>query len=138
MTTRNSTRSIVLALLAVAAGCVLATRGGRPVVLLAQSVPFVAHAQWDPAPASEGVTSYTLTLDGGAPVTVAPTLDQSCSCIRTPITIPAFGAHTVSITATNLLLSTDPASGQQSSAPAVVTFSLNRSPGAITGGKIGK
>jgi hypothetical protein len=132
-------KRITLATLAalVLAACAMFTGPAR-LTLYAQSVPFVAHAQWDPAPAAEGVTSYTMTLDGGAPITVAPTVDPACSCIRTPLTIPAFGSHTVAITATNLLLSTDPASGQQSSAPAVITFSLNRSPGAITGGKIGK
>ena len=139
-TTRTTARSIVLALLAVIAGCVFATRSGpgAPVVLLAQSVPFVAHAQWNPPVPTEGVISYTVTLDGGAPITVAPTVDASCSCVQTPISIPAFGSHTVSVSSTNLLLSTDPGSGQQSSAAAVITFSLNRAPSAVTGGKVTK
>lgn len=129
----------VVAIAIVLAACAIITspRGGG-VVLEAQAVPFVAKAQWDPPSAADGVISYSVTLDGGTPIVVAPVVDPSCSCVQTPISIPTFGAHTVTVTSTNLLLSTDPASGQQSSGPASITFSLNRSPSAVTGGKIRK
>lgn len=132
-------RKTILAVLAAAAlaACAIFTVPGG-LVLEAQSVPFVARAQWDPPAAADGVVSYSVTLDGAAPIVVAPVVDPACSCVQTPISIPTFGSHTVTVTSTNLLLSTDPASGQQSSAPAVITFSLNRSPSAVTGGKIRK
>ena len=52
--------------------------------------------------------------------------------VQSLVTIPSFGNHTVVVTATNLLVSTDPNSGQQSGAPTTVTFSLNRSPTGVS------
>ena len=130
-------KSIVLLALLIVAGCVLATRT-RPVILEAQSVPTTVRAQWDPNNAAEGVTAYRVVLDGGAPITVAPTLDAACSCVTTPITLSSFGSHTLSVTAVNLLLSSDPGSEQQTSDPTTLAFSLNRSPSKVTGGTIKK
>lgn len=117
------------------AACALFTRPGS-VTLYAQTLPATIHAQWDQAPASENVINYTMTLDGGAPVTVPNTVDPSCTCIRTALVVPAFGAHTVSIVANNLLISTDPTS-TQSGAPSAVSFTLAKA-GVITNGKVTK
>jgi len=128
---------VVFAVLAVIAGCIFSKPSGG-LVLYAQTVPTAVRAQWSPNVAADGVLSYQVTLDGGTPITVVPTVDVTCSCVQTPLNIPAFGSHTVTVTATNLLVSTDPNSGQQSSAPTLITFSLNRSPSAVTGGTIKK
>lgn len=117
------------------AACALFTGPGR-VTLYAQSLPAVIHAQWDPPAAADNVTNYTMTLDGGAPVTVPNVIDQSCTCIRTPLTVPAFGAHTVAVVANNVLISTDPTS-TQSSAPTSVAFTLARA-AVISNGKVTK
>jgi hypothetical protein len=117
------------------AACALFTRPGS-VTLYAQSLPATIHAQWDPPAAADNVTNYTMTLDGGAPVTVPNVVDQTCTCIRTALTVPAFGSHTVSVVANNLLVSTDPTS-TQSSTPTAVSFTLARA-AVITNGKVTK
>ncbi len=117
------------------AACALFTGPGR-VTLYAQSLPAVIHAQWDPPAAADNVTNYTMTLDGGAPVTVPNVIDQSCTCIRTPLTVPAFGAHTVAVVANNVLISTDPTS-TQTSTPTTVAFTLARA-AVISNGKVTK
>jgi hypothetical protein len=119
----------------VLAACAMFAGPGR-VVLYAQSLPAVVHAQWDPPAPGENVTGYTMTLDGGAPIAVANVTDPTCSCVRTPLTVPAFGAHTLTVVANNLLVSGDPTS-TQSGAPASVGFTLAK--GAIvTNGKVTK
>jgi len=117
------------------AACALLTRPGS-VVLYAQTLPATVHAQWDPPAAADNVTGYTMTLDGGAPVNVPNTIDPSCTCVRTPLTVPAFGAHTVSVVANNLLISTDPTS-TQSSTPTAIAFTLARA-AVVTNGKVTK
>lgn len=119
----------------VLAACAIFTGPGR-VVLYAQSLPATVHAQWDPPAAAENVTGYTMTLDGGAPIAVANTIDPSCTCIRTPLTVPAFGAHTLTVVANNLLISGDPTS-TQSGAPAAVGFTLAKA-AVVSNGKITK
>ena len=139
MSKRTAIRTVLLVLLAIVAGCVFATRTGPGVAVLeAQAVPVVLHVQWDPNPPAENVINYRVTLDGGTPITVAPTTDPSCSCVQTPITIPTFGSHTVAVVAVNLELSGDPTSSQVSSDPSSITFTLNRAPGNVSGGKIKK
>jgi hypothetical protein len=67
-------------------------------VAVAQS-PIAVRIQWDPNPASDGVTSYTVVVDGGSPITVLPT-----ACTTTVCTLGAslsIGSHTVSVSATN-------------------------------------
>lgn len=131
---KRKTIAATLAALALAA-CALMTRPGA-VVVYAQSLPATIHAQWDPPAAADNVTNYTMTLDGGAPVTVPNVVDPSCTCIRTPLTVPAFGAHTVNVVANNLLISTDPTS-TQTSTPTAVAFTLARA-AVITNGKVTK
>jgi len=124
-----------LALVIVLAACAMFTGPGR-VVLYAQSLPAVVHAQWDPPAAAENVTGYTMTLDGGTPIAVANTVDPSCTCIRAPLTVPAFGAHTLTVVANNLLISGDPTS-TQSGSPASVGFTLAKA-AVVTNGKVTK
>jgi hypothetical protein len=117
------------------AACALFTRPGS-ITLEAQTVPATIHAQWDPPAAGENVTGYTMTLDGGAPVNVANVVDPSCTCIRTPLTVPAFGAHTLNVVAVNLLISGDPSS-TQTSTPATVAFTLAKA-AVVSGARVGK
>ena len=118
-----------LALAVVLTGCALFTHTGSGVIVLdAQTLPYTAHAQWDPPPAADNVTNYQVTLDGGAPMNVAPIVNTTCACIQTPITLATAGTHTVSVVAQNQALSTDPAT-IQSSAPTSVTFQLNLAAG---------
>ena len=58
------------------------------------------YVQWDPNPATEQVTQYTLVYDATSGQTVAPTVDPTCACIQAPVSVTA-GSHTVSVTATN-------------------------------------
>lgn len=131
-------RSVLLGSLAIIAGCVLAIHSNHSSIVYAQSVPTTVRAQWQPNDTADKVISYTVTLDGGAPVTVQPVTDATCACVQTTLSIPAFGAHTFTVVANNLLLTTDPASGQQSSAATVVAFSLNKSPAVVTGAGVKK
>lgn len=104
------------------AACAMLTRPGT-VTLYAQTLPAVVHAQWDAPAATDNVINYTMTLDGGAAVTVPNTIDASCGCIKSPLNVPAFGTHTVVIVANNLAVSTDPSS-TQASTPTSVAFTL--------------
>jgi hypothetical protein len=128
--------AIVVLLLA---GCIVSLHPHAPgVVVYAQTVPTIVHAQWAPNAAADNVTGYTVVVDGGAPLAVPAALDATCSCIQAPLSLSTFGSHTVSVTASNLLLSSDPASGQQSGTPTVVTFALNKSPAAVGGAVVKK
>ena len=128
---------LVLLTLAIIAGCMFTRGGPGGLVLEAQSVPVVLKVQWDPNAASENVTGYRVTLDGGAPVTVAPVVDPACACVQSPITVPTFGAHTVAVVAVNHELSGDPTSAQVSD-PSSIAFTLNAPPGQVKNGKIKK
>ncbi len=84
--------------------------GGKmrlPILLLAlilASVSLSAQTQryiaWDPNPASDNVTYYTLTFDSTV-FSVPPAVDGACACVRQAVTIGA-GPHTATVTATNL------------------------------------
>ena len=129
----------LLAVLAILAGCMIATHttpGAGP-VLYAQTVPATVKAQWDPNPTTDTITEYRVTVDGGAPISVAPVTVAACSCVQTILTIPTFGPHTVAVVAVNLLLSGDPTSTQLSPA-ASLPFTLSPPPGAVKNGKITK
>ena len=84
----------------------------------AQTFPLTVKAYWSPNPIAEGVTSYTLAVDGGAPVTVpnTSTNDTNCpvatypsGCIMAPVTIAASGQHTFAVVAVNPWASSAPA-----------------------------
>lgn len=66
-----------------------------PSIVFAQSYPIVKTVAWDANPASDGVTGYTMRLDGGAPTNV------SGATLTAPVSIPSGGAHTITVTATN-------------------------------------
>ena len=132
-------RQISLAVIAAAvvlAACAI-FNGPARVELYAQAVPATLKARWDPNPATDNVTEYRITLNGGAPIVVAPTLNAACSCIQQEITIPAFGAYTVAVVAVNQSLSTDPTSAQVSDATNL-SFTLSPPPGLVKNGKITK
>ena len=129
---------LVLLALAIIAGCILSRGGPGVLVLEAQTLPATLKVRWDPNVASENVIAYRLTVDGGAPVTVAPVVDPACSCVQAPITLAAFGPHSVSVVAVNLELSGDPTSEQISSDPSTVAFVLNAAPGKVKGQAVKK
>ena len=107
------------------------------VALSAQTFPLTIKAYWNPNPIADGVTSYTLSVDGGAPVTVPniSTNDTNCpivtypsGCIMAPVTIAASGQHTFAVVAVN---------PWASSAPATLTVNIN-GPGQIVWVKVAK
>ena len=104
---------------------------------LAAQTPATVHATWSPNPTTDNVVQYTVSVDAGTPIIV---LASSCSATQCPtapllLTVGAFGAHTVTIAAQNLKLSTDPTSFQ--SGPALsVSFTLGAVPSVVVAGKI--
>lgn len=110
--------------------------GGRPdvakkpdfpgmTVLFAQSAPTNLVVTWAPNPAADNVVHYKVALSGGTPIQIAPTVDPTCDCIKATIAVPEFGSYTVSVVATNLALSTEPTSFQDSEA-ATLAFQLKQ------------
>jgi predicted phage tail protein len=73
------------------------------------------RVEWDPNPAAENVTSYTVVLNGAAPVTVAASACSATVC-GAPFTGLPLGTHTVTVTAVNEW-------GAAAAAP--VTFTIN-------------
>lgn len=71
-------------------------------VIEAQALPVTRQAAIDPNPVGDAVTNYTFVLDGGAAVTVGPTVDATCGCIQTPFVIATAGNHAFTVSATNL------------------------------------
>lgn len=117
----------LLALLAVLALAACASVG---LVLYAQTLPRPATVTWNPNAAADNVVDYQVTLDAGAPLTLPAASCTATACSQA-ISIPTLGAHTVSVLARNLALSTDPTS-LQASAPTTVSFTLNRAPSGAT------
>lgn len=108
----------------------------RKIRLYAQTVPFTAHASWNPNATAEAVQFYTVSLDGGAGVQV-PASTCSASTCSAAVVVPTFGAHAVAVTATNFLLSTDPNSPQTGPASSVA-FTLAQAPKAPAGATVGR
>ena len=105
--------------------------------LQAQTFPLTVKAYWNPNPVGDAVTSYTIVLDGGTPISVGTVVinDANCTltqypqgCIMAPLTIPAAGQHTFVVTATN---------AWATSAPLTVTVQIS-SPGQIVWIKVAK
>lgn len=111
-------------------------RPERGTVLYAQTLPSVVKAQWTPNPASENVTQYQVTLDGGAPLTLLATACTATLCTQT-VTVAAYGAHTASVVAQNVWLSSDPTATGTSPA-ATVNFVLSPAPGQPSGSGVKK
>ncbi|MCR4375638.1 MAG: hypothetical protein NUW22_12395 [Acidobacteria bacterium] len=97
---------IVLALL-VALACASLFRG-RGVTVYAQSLPITKTVAWDQTDeATAGVLNWTVRLDGT--IVGSPTVKEQA------ITLATVGAHTVTVTATNLW---------GVSSPATLTFTV--------------
>lgn len=94
------------------------------IVVLRAQVPATLTATWTPNPASDNVVSYKIGVDAIAPAVVPVTACTPSLCTTT-ITVPSFGAHVASLRATNLKVSTNPAS-LQDSLPLNVNFTLNQ------------
>jgi hypothetical protein len=105
------------------------------VVLYAQALPATVHVLWNPNPASDNVTQYQVQLDTGAVVVVLPTVCTATLCTSPAISVPAFGAHIVKLTAGNLRLSADPTS-LQFGPTVTLAFTVNPMPNAIVGGTV--
>lgn len=105
--------------------------------LYAQSVPSVKHATWTPNAASENVADYQVFVDGVA--TTAPLTGCTATLCTAPITLAAWGQHTVYVVARNLDMSGANTVGTlQAGPPSVtVTLALNRTPSVVTGTKVG-
>ena len=118
-------RCVLLAALGLSVGC-----QASGLIVYAQALPYVATATWPPNPATDNVLEYRLTLDGGVPV-VIPASACAATC-TSPLSVPAFGAHTAALTAWNRRISTDPTS-LQSSGPSSTLFTLTPAPGPAGG-----
>ena len=117
-------------LLAVLALSLLTACASAGLVLYAQTLPRPATVTWNPNAAVDNVVDYQVSLDAGAPLTVLATACTATTCSQA-ISLPTLGAHTVSVVARNLAISTEPTS-LQASAPTTVSFTLNRGPGGPT------
>lgn len=100
-------------------------------VILRAQVPATLTATWTPNPASDNVISYKLALDAAAPAVVQTTACTVTLCTTT-LTVVSFGAHVASLRATNLKVSSNPAS-QQDSPPLNLSFTLNQAAGTPAG-----
>jgi hypothetical protein len=128
-------RRLVLVSLFVALTVSVTAAKTRRTVIKEQSVPATVHVSWAPNAASDNVTAYLVTLDGGTAISVSPSVCTT-TCV-TPITVSAFGNHAVTVVAQNQEISTDPTSVQNSAAT-TVNFALSPAPGAPTAAKVGK
>jgi hypothetical protein len=95
-------------------------------------VPATVNAHWNPNPATDNVTQYTIILDSAAPVVVPITACTATDCVQA-LTVPTFGLHSVNLTAQNMGFS-----GLQSSLPATATFTLAAAPVVATGLRVTK
>lgn len=76
--------------------------GRRSIVLIAQTLPVTKTIAWDDATAAaDGVTNYTVTLDG--------TVVGSPTGLTQAVTFTTAGVHTVTVTATNIWGTSGPA-----------------------------
>lgn len=103
----------------------------------AQTFPLTVKAYWTPNPASDNVTSYSMTLDAGTPVSVpgiaindtnCPVATNPQGCILQTASVATAGQHTVCVSAVN---------AWGTSAPACVTVNISN-PGAIVWVKVTK
>lgn len=123
--------AILIGALAMIVAC-----GARGLILYAQTLPSVRTAAWSPNPPGDNVVVYKLQLDSGPIQRVLPTACTGSPVVCTaPVSVPAFGAHTLRLIATNLAISTVPTSEQDGPA-ATITFTLNQAAGAVTDGTI--
>lgn len=108
------------------------------VTLFAQSLPSVRPISWIPSVSTLNVVSYSVVLDGGAPIVlpVTASLCTSTLCSST-LSVPTNGPHTWTVAGTNSALTGDPVTvgttPQTGPFAAVVNFILNAQPGVIAG-----
>lgn len=86
---------------------------------IAQVSNITVKVQWDPRPAGEAVTQYTLVVDSGAPLVVLPAACTATVCEQ--VVTVAFASHTFSLAATN----------QWGTGPSSTTTSNLSIPGAV-------
>jgi hypothetical protein len=84
---------LILALVAVLVACASFWPRGHVFVIHAQSLPITKTLVWDANPVGDGVTGYTVRLDGV--VIGNPTLPSQA------FTVTTVGAHTLTVVATN-------------------------------------
>jgi len=87
-------RPAIAILIALSLGIVFHHR--NKITIYAQTLPVTKTASWNGNPASDNVINYTIQLDSNAAISV---LSPSTS---TPITFATSGAHTLTLTATNM------------------------------------
>lgn len=90
-------RVLLGVLVALLIACAMTTSG---IVVRAQTLPVTKALVWTPRPASEAITAYTVTLDGGTPIMVDP-MTCAATCTQ-PVTFTTAAQHTLSLTATNV------------------------------------
>lgn len=126
-TSRSMLMLVVVMTVMVCIGC-----GPASTTLYAQSLPANLKATWTPNPASQNVTQYKLTLDGGTPQ-VAPLTSCTPTLCTAGFVVPTYGSHTVAVVATNVSLDAGGNVALQDSPPAQITFTLNTPPNAVGG-----
>ena len=121
----------LLLLLPLMGGCV------SEVVLEAAQLPFTVHAVWD-LPTDGATVQYLVVSDSDPAITV--TVASCTTNCSTPITVSAFGSHTLTVTPQYLAISTDPTSITSGDASTVATLKwvLNNSATAVKTLKVGK
>lgn len=100
-----------------------------------QTLSITLHAQWSPNPAADNVIQYKVVVDGGTPVIVPASTCGPTLC-SVAFTVTSFAGHNVTLNAQNLLISTSPASLQDSPTVAL-PFTLNVKAGSVAGGVVG-
>lgn len=119
-----------VALLAIVLGLTTSCAKSFP-VLYAQTLPANLGATWNKNPASENIVRYVLKLDGVDLPDVLPNT-TNCPTAGTTCTVrfnvPSFGLHSITVRASNLRLSGDLSSIQDSPQSAAINFTLNQAP----------
>ena len=68
--------------------------------IIAQTFPVTINVLWDPNPASDQVTKYTITFNGNS-TDIPITNCNNIECATT-LVVPSAGSYTISLTATNM------------------------------------
>ena len=92
-------------------------------IIHAQTLPALIKAQWLPNAASEFVVQYQVRLDGGTAQIINAAACTPTLCTSNNISVPTYGAHSVTEVACNLILNTDPSSlrcGPATTAPFIL------------------
>ena len=79
-------------------------------IIYAQTLPVLLKAQWLPNAATDFVVQYQVKADGGTAQIVNAASCTTTLCTSNTLTFPNYGPHTVTETACNLMISTEPTS----------------------------